>query len=163
MTNLQIEVLQRAITCTNKFNEATGGNFPVGIKIDFDLKGHTAGQAFYMENRLRFNNELLERYKQLFIIETVDHEMAHLFAYHMSPGCSAHGYTWKYVMHIILGHTDAQRCHSMKTNAARRVAKHSYTCGCGDVHRVGTKLHNKMRKGSHRICSKCHERLVKTV
>lgn len=161
MHELEIAVYVRIAHCIKLFDDSTQYNPITPPAVLFDLKGRTAGQAFYQSNKLRFNNDLLLRYKHQFIEETVDHEVAHLLAHHINPDCQAHGDTWRWCMKV-LGHTTAERCHDMVTNSARKVAKFAYSCDCGDTHRVGSKKHKKIQAGINYTCRKCKARLTRT-
>ena len=52
--------------------------FTINPEIAFDLKGQAAGQANYLKNKIRFNRDLLEKFTDEFVSQTVPHEFAHL-------------------------------------------------------------------------------------
>ena len=53
-----------------------GRPFPKPV-ITYDLRGRTAGQAIFRQNRIRINRVLLENNFDAFIKQTVGHELAH--------------------------------------------------------------------------------------
>lgn len=131
-------------------------------QIKFDLRGRTAGQAFYKENRLRFNMVLLKENGDRFINRTVPHECAHLITravFGNSRKIKSHGKEWKYVMHK-LGVEDSTRCHSYDTTNSRvsRKKRYPYRCGCQDYNLTSIR-HNRIRKGKVYRCKYCGKEL----
>tara|TARA_Y100000310_G_scaffold319217_1_gene374229 strand:- start:3636 stop:4130 length:495 start_codon:yes stop_codon:yes gene_type:complete len=142
--------------------EKLGVTLPVPT-ILYNLKGHTAGQAFFGVNKIRLNRHLLEKYREDFINRTVVHELGHLIAYRLhGRNGRGHGPVWKRVMRAIGGPTT--RCHQYETKAARVHKKFVLCCGdCRETYVVGSKIINKVRKGSeytHRNCSNGTGKLV---
>lgn len=80
-------------------------------RITFDLRGTTAGRAFYTQNRVAFNPILLDQNPEHFVQQTVGHEVAHLAAFvkhggHIKP----HGPEWSRIMWAL--RLPARRCHN---------------------------------------------------
>ena len=90
----------------------------VNPKIVFDLRGQAAGQANYLKNKIRFNRDLLEKFTDEFVSQTVPHEFAHLVAYaKFGPRIKPHGAEWQLVM-VALGVKPA-RTHNFEVMPAR--------------------------------------------
>ena len=49
--------------------------FTINPEIAFDLKGQAAGQANYLKNKIRFNRDLLEKFTDEFVSQTVPMNM----------------------------------------------------------------------------------------
>jgi SprT protein len=80
-------------------------------RITFNLRGTTAGRAYYRENRVAFNPILLDENPEHFVKQTVGHEVAHLAAFVKHGGrIDPHGREWKHVMWQLS--LPAKRCHS---------------------------------------------------
>ena len=126
----------------------------------FDLRGHTAGQAFFNKNKIRLNRYLLEKYGDDFISRTVVHELGHLISYKLyGINGRGHGAAWKRVMRAIGGPTS--RCHSYETKAARKTTKHSCHCDrCGHSYELGAIRVNRIKKGAKYTHPACGGRVV---
>ena len=75
----------------------------VNPEVVFDLRGQAAGQANYLKNKIRFNRDLLEKFTDEFVSQTVPHEFAHLVAYaKFGRRIKPHGSEWQSVM-VALG------------------------------------------------------------
>ncbi len=132
-------------------------------KVDYDVRGKTAGYAYDDQYRVSFNSVLLMENLDTFIDGrsgrgTVTHEVAHLIDGIVYPQTrsswrrkrSVHGPTWKRIMRL-LGATPS-RCHSYDTtnSTVRRKAKHVYTCNsCGNQMKLGPVRHKKQQHGSN--------------
>lgn len=120
------------------------GNFP---RIQYNLSGRTAGQAFLQENKIRLNQYLLEKYGQKFIERTVVHEMGHLIAYRVFNE-RGHGRVWRHVMNVLGGPTE--RCHTYETKPARIAKKSLCHCDkCGKEFNLTNYRVNKIRRNSN--------------
>ncbi|MDP6035916.1 MAG: SprT-like domain-containing protein [Verrucomicrobiota bacterium] len=135
-----------------------------GVEIDpdisFDLRGMAAGQANYRENKIRLNRELLEKYENDFIEQTVPHEYAHLVAYQKFGGrIRPHGKEWRSVMQA-LG-AEPRRTHNYQVSPARTCRRFLYQCNCpGKDYQLTSIRHNRIKRGSHYFCSKCKGPLI---
>lgn len=130
-------------------------------KITYDLKGTTAGQAFYYENKLRLNSVALKNYRDHFIKQTVGHEVAHLAAFKKhGSDISPHGTEWKNLMRFFKLPPD--RCHSYDLPPARGGGKKQYVCEkCSKDYKVSVIKHNKWLRGQHTFsCSRCRGKVV---
>jgi SprT protein len=78
--------------------------------IKFDLRGTTAGRAWGRRNVIQFNPILLDQNPEVFVRQTVGHEVAHLAAFVKHGNCDPHGQEWRHVMWA-LG-LPAKRCHN---------------------------------------------------
>ncbi len=133
------------------------GLFGVAIdpEVAFDLRGQAAGQANYRKNKIRFNRDLLEKYTDEFIKQTVPHEFAHLVAYRkFGHRIRPHGAEWKLVM-VALGIKPA-RTHNFKVVPARRLKRFPYKCDCpGSSYELTSIRHNRVQQGRLYLCKKC--------
>ncbi len=122
-------------------------------EIRFDLRGGTAGEAAPRLWLLRFNRELLSRYGESFIEETVPHEVAHLVASRVYGRCIApHGSEWRAVMEFF--GAEPSRCHNFEFAPTRRLRTYRYRCGCRE-HWLTSIRHNRARRGTEYLCKSC--------
>jgi len=142
-TEVTKKIKETLALAKEKFNV----DFPMPVII-YNLKGHTAGQAFFNKNKIRLNRYLLEKYGQEFIDRTVVHEVGHLISYRLyGVNGRGHGAAWKRVMRAIGGPTS--RCHSYETKAARVTNKYACHCDrCGHSYELGAVRVNRIKKGS---------------
>ena len=131
-------------------------NFPTPT-ISFNLRGRCAGQYVRKagSDTLRFNFDLLNRYPQEMLNQTVPHEVAHLVARHVHMGrrIRAHGREWQAIMQFF--GCEPSRCHNMETTPARRTRKYVVVCDC-QTHPVGTVRYNRISQGTRQyMCMDC--------
>ena len=168
LTPAQAELQARAtaavawwIAQANASPNARGCQVPVP-EVRFDLKGATAGYAMFPERGapyLRLNRELLERYPDEMIGQTVPHEVAHIVTRHVHGWrAPAHGEEWREVMEYF--GKPADRTHQMAGVPARKVRRFAYTCECPDfVHRISAIRHYRAERGARYACRHCGSRL----
>jgi SprT protein len=137
-----------------------GRPFPKPV-ITYDLRGRTAGQAIFRQNRIRINRVLLENNFDAFIKQTVGHELAHLVCWKLyGPRAKAHGAEWKKVMGV-LG-LPPLRCHTFDTSksvARRPLPTFPYACRCR-VRQLTSIRHRRMlAKPGYYKCTQCQEAL----
>lgn len=137
------------------------------MDMKFDLRGHSAGQCIMPRLRkhpctIRINAELLERYPEEMIEETVPHEVAHAVVYALwGRNCRPHGAEWQSVMQHF--GKEATRTHKMETTAARKSqSTYAYRCQCpGQVHQLGAVRHRRASRGKMRYqCRTCRSDLI---
>jgi SprT protein len=124
--------------------------------ISFDLKGQTAGYAWYQKNHIQLNGDLLMKETEDMIEDTLPHEFAHIASYKFyGRDGVGHGRNWKWTM-IRLG-LEPKRCHNYEVTPAKIHQKFNYTCDCpGTIHKIGKNVHNKIQSGlSPRYCKRC--------
>ena len=129
---------------------------PAPKDIHYEVRGTTGGKAFYRSWTLGFNPILLRENEELFIKQTVTHEIAHLITHFIYPHAKAHGYEWKRIM-VVLG-AEPSRTHSYDTTRSQVKVKHKFlwTCQCCSTQiTVGPVVHKKMIRGQQRFHSKC--------
>lgn len=79
--------------------------------IKFDLRGTTAGRAWYPKHVIQFNLILLDENPEHFVTQVVGHEVAHLAAFvKHGSGIKPHGSEWARVMWALS--LPARRCHN---------------------------------------------------
>ena len=125
-------------------------------KIEWDLRGGTAGQAWYGIHKVRYNSHLYRNNRKDFIENTIPHEVAHLVAHRLHQGrrIMPHGYEWKRVMAAFKVPSD--RCHSYDVSECkRRQKRYLYKSVCGKTFKLSQTLHNKILRGQQRWCLCC--------
>lgn len=144
------------------------GRERTGVDIDpivtFEVRGTCAGKAFYLQNRVDFNETLLNREGERFVERTVVHEMAHLLAHKMAGfrRIAPHGTEWKRAMRI-LGAEDTARCHNYNLDGIKGTyaprTKYVYACPCGVQVRMGDVRHRRTMLGQKVYVHACGNRL----
>lgn len=138
-----------------KMYEAKGVYFKTP-SISFDLRGKTAGKAFYTKNHIQLNAVLLLENIDDFVNTVVGHELAHLADYVSSKGkiVEPHGSNWQKMMKIIGQSPD--RVHDYDTTNSGVLKQYLYKCACKEY------LLSSRRKnsGNTYICKLCKQPLV---
>ncbi len=148
-------------------------SFPVG-EVLFNLRGRAAGQVRFpiaskknVLPEIRFNQYLLNTYREEFINEVVPHECAHLVVYRLfqlkkyksriKP--KPHGSEWQFVMQEIYG-LKPRVTHTFEVKGAT-MNRFPYSCACdGKVHQLTVIRHNKvLKQRSNYLCKYCGEKL----
>jgi len=125
------------------------------LKIDFDLTGQVAGQA-WGSYKIRINLHIAKSNREAYFKRTIPHEIAHIITTRLYGGrAKSHGVEWRAIMKVF--NVESTRCHSYDTsglNTGRR--QYSFACVlCGEVYNVGKNLRNKIINGSTHCCRKC--------
>lgn len=140
-------------------------NVPAMV-LRIDLRGHVAGQCVMPRLRkeaciIRINRDLLLRYPQEMLEETIPHEVAHAVVYALwGRKVRPHGDEWKSVM-AHFGKAPS-RTHSMKTTSTRQCRQvFQYVCGCDQrIHELGLTRHRRIiEKKMKYICRDCKSTL----
>jgi SprT protein len=126
----------------------------------FKRNGTCGGYANWGTKEMMFQLDLAETNEQDYLLHTVPHEVAHYVQFQQYGYCKAHGREWKFIMRNVM-RIPADRCHSYDTSVTKtkKQTKHIYGCGCGKEFKLSTTLHNKILRGSNRICGTCRGRL----
>lgn len=154
---LRYAARKRIAECVRIYH-AAGVRMPMPT-VSFDLRGKTAGQAYYTKNHVRLNAVLLTENTTEFIEQTVGHEVAHLAArFKYTSAIQSHGPEWQAMM-AVLG-LDARRCHSYDVTNAAVGRSYPYRCGCATPHTLSARRHGAVQRG-HRsyTCKKCGQKL----
>jgi SprT protein len=130
-------------------------------KVGFFNRGRVAGKAYYLENKVEYNEVLAKENMDTFN-DTVLHEVAHLVTHVCHPFAKAHGPEFKRIL-IALG-GNGKRCHNYDTSSVRnKTRKYVYTCGCkGIEHGMGPKRHAKAQRGGKFTCVNCRTAVTYT-
>lgn len=115
---------------------------------------------------IRLSADFLKSHEAEMIRRTIPHEMAHLVVSYMKRHSLApmrakpHGPEWRKVMRTYFD-VEPTRCHSYSIDHnVRRQARWAYDCpGCGKHFSIPTATHNKIRRGSNRVCKSCKTRI----
>ncbi len=141
--------------------------------VHYNVRGTTAGKAWYKQWIVGFNAVLLTENVDAFIARTVPHEIAHLATELIYPHAhtrtwgkkrSPHGIEWASIM-TVLG-ADETRCHKYDTTNSRvkRKTTYEYQCaGCGAKLNLGPKRHAALQRGTliwHSTCGKVRGKLA---
>lgn len=163
MIDSQEELKSKLIHYTNEWIQFANRKLNKTIpppKVEFKVRGTTAGWANSTEWHINYNLGLAKDNFIDFMDQTVPHEVAHLVAdYYFCKKCK-HGKEWKQIMKLF-GKTPT-RCHNYEVShhRVRRTFRHIYKCGCDSNCVVGTKHHNIIQAGESRIsCRRCRVKL----
>jgi SprT protein len=154
------QIQQRALVATAKYVELAGQlfnrRFPMP-NVAFDLRGRTAGQAFWEQNLLRYNAVLLIENIADFETDTIPHEVAHLIARQVfGKKIASHGDEWKRVMRAF--GVSPSRCHAYDVTNSAVGGLASYTCDCGKLFPLGPRRSKTARAG-RLTCRACKGKL----
>lgn len=124
MRLLMHECVELTHNWVDRCNRAFGIHLPE-FRVEFGLKGTTAGKAFINKGLIKYNPTLLRENPEQFLAQTVGHEVIHHAAYAVhGMGISGHGQEWKIMMRK-MGLLD-RVCHSYDTsNVPTKVGKSS--------------------------------------
>jgi len=161
MTPLQIKALAEVEKYFKMAEKLYGREFAVST-VTFDVRGATAGWAYSGQNKIRYNNELMEQNPEEFFARTIPHEIAHIVAEKVFGGIGkkvGHGPQWRRVMEDF-GVQDVTRCHSYDVSSVKIDKRiYQYVCGC-KTHKVGGKINNKIKAGAIYTCRSCRMPLI---
>lgn len=127
------------------------------VLVRCDLRGASAGQLrMYRDGSLviRYNLAMAAQQPEVFVAETVPHEVAHLVTHICHGKVLPHGREWRGVMRWF-GFDAPQRCHTFhQPDGGRRQRRWTYLCNCRE-HQLSTTRHNRARRGLAYICQAC--------
>lgn len=152
---------QQTVAHTHSLIRSAAKRFRILIpepEIRFDLRGKAAGMVVFYPKRkqvIRYNRKMLAENGQVFIDQTVPHEVAHLVARFLHGSrIRPHGIEWRSIM-VLFG-ADPIRCHNFPTPAGnrRRMRYFSYRCTCS-THQLSAIRHNRTQAGVTYLCRRC--------
>lgn len=112
----QANVIVRAFT--NIINKRFGTNMRVP-NVSFNVRGTTAGKAYYNQHLVDLNMQLYLENPSYFFNQTIPHEVAHLASVHIHGSKGAgHGKEWKVIMGLI--GREPKRCHTLNVSSVKR-------------------------------------------
>jgi SprT protein len=128
-------------------------------RIEYDLRGTTAGQA-WGKSKIRLNIDILNDPNHFddMINQTLPHELAHCVVSDFWPNAQAHGTHWAYIMMAL--DLPARRCHNYDTKPARVRARYHYHCSCIEGCYAGPTVHRKIQAGAAYKCRHCNRVLI---
>lgn len=133
-----------------------GINMPMPT-VSFDLRGKTAGMAYYDRQHVQLNAVLLTENGQAFIDSTVGHEVAHLASWRKyGPAGRGHGEHWKTCMRII--GQEPRRTHQYDVTNSRVGKVFPYKCAC-KTYQLSARRHRRAVLGGY-TCLHCKTKLV---
>ena len=143
------------------FIKLLGRELDVAVTYRKDMK-KTAGLAYTISRKIELNEILFLENVDEFFSRTIPHEAAHIITKILYPHAKqSHGPEWRYIMDR-LEVSDIKRCHSYDVSSVakpRLSEKFTYTCACKSFS-LSKIMHNKIQKGSHRVCNSCKTRVV---
>lgn len=136
-----------------------GQSYELDVPVTYrrDMKA-VAGCAYVKSKRIELNEVLFLENVEQFFSRTIPHEVAHVITRIIYPHAKqAHGPEWRNVMSM-LGVDDNTRCHSYDVSSVvkpRLSEKFTYVCSCDRPLILSKIMHNKIQRGSVRICMVC--------
>jgi SprT protein len=129
------------------------------VRVDFRLRGRSAGEACVQTATTNYNGEMLDRHGESFIRRIVPHEVAHIVAHHAFAGpIRPHGREWKSVMSFF-GASDSVT-HDFESKPARTYGRFAYGCRCASPHYLTKRAHGRVRRRTvEYTCLECGEAL----
>lgn len=150
--------------CFDKANRILGRDFPYP-KVQFDLRGTSAGWAYTITNRIRYNLPLAIDNWDAFISQSIPHECAHIIAdKYFGVNCHHNG-KWQWVMRHVFG-LNPNRCHTydVKNHRARRRFRYAYRCsGCNKIVLAALKHHKVVHSPNYGVVTKIACRACRSV
>ncbi len=150
---------------TQKFWEIAVVKFPQlkklpmpDVRINARLRT-TAGRSLATENWIDFNPHLFVRNKEIFLLDTVPHELAHNIADRLFNERVGHGAQWHFVFESLTGNA-ASRLHSMDVTGLKKPAAKTIPFACRRQHTVYQFTPQRMawvRKGKVYLCKTCND------
>ena len=155
-SNLRVKARECIAQYVERANRELGARLSMPT-CSFDLRGKTAGQAYYRQNHVRLNAVLLVENFDDFLSDTIPHEVAHLVARAKhGNGIASHGIEWQRVMRAF--GLEPERCHSYDTgNSAVGTALYKHRCAC-NTFTLSPRKHNSAMRGNL-TCKTCKHRL----
>lgn len=148
--------------CQDQIFDFYGVNVEVE-QIDYDLNGLDAGQADYINRRIRLHPVFLQNNTKEYIEQTVVHEFAHIANDVLFPedlsSCTgnrkAHGKNWKYLMEFLGAKPTVKHRYSLE-HIHKKAKYRNYMCTCcaQDV-KVSQIRHRRIMEGTKYYHSKC--------
>ena len=151
LTKLDQEVARTLAIVREKFPDYS---FPEP-KVRMDLTGKIAGKFCPKATPLlQFNLALMLENKEVFILSTVPHEVAHFVVNIIAPHSPPHGVVWQAVMKLF-GVSNPQTYHNYKVAPPkRRKRSYIYRCSCRE-HFFTKQKHSYVNKGISYTCKRC--------
>lgn len=145
--------VQEAVIKANKVFPSINYQMP---NVTWFNRSKCAGIAKIHYNEIGFNTDIMFKTSEIEFEQTIVHEICHRLQKDLYPNAKqAHGPEWKWIMQKM--GKEPLRCHNFDVSEAKKnsVKKHIYNCTCGKEFKLSTTMHNKIRRGSTRICMSC--------
>jgi predicted SprT family Zn-dependent metalloprotease len=117
---------------------------------------HTESKGNNYLFEISLNEDLLLRYKELYIKEVFRHEYAHvmtdvIYDFETKP----HGKEWKFIATLFRTEPKASTNLFKIDKSKGRQRRWIHKCGCDDGINLSTTIHNKILKGHGYSCKRC--------
>ncbi|MGQ0722031.1 MAG: SprT family zinc-dependent metalloprotease [Candidatus Eiseniibacteriota bacterium] len=158
------ELRRRVIDATEELLDRARARWPHAViaspRVEFRLRGRTAGEACVTTWTTNYNAEMLERHGEEFIREIVPHEVAHVVAAALYPRrIRPHGAEWKEVM-AFCG-AAPRGAHGFEAVPAASAGRFAYRCACTKTHWLTGRSHRRVRRGTlEYTCRECGRKLA---
>jgi SprT protein len=159
------ELRRRVLTLTAELVGRARAQWPHAVipepRVEFRLRGRSAGEACPDTWTTNYNRELLERHGEEFVREIVPHEVAHLVVRCLHRGrVRPHGREWKDVM-AFYG-APARASHDFEAPPVPESGRFAYRCGCPRTHWLTRRTHRRVQRGTvEYTCRACRQTLVR--
>lgn len=155
--HLNLQILRKLKSCIQIAEQYFQRTF-VMPELDYKLRGVKAGVAFLQQNRISLNRTLLLQNQQIFIEQTVPHELAHLIVYQVFGRVKPHGKEWQFVMEELFN-CKASIYHQFDVSQVQQ-KRFTYQCQC-QQHQLSIRRHNKVQRGEVAyFCLNCKGKLM---
>lgn len=124
--------------------------------LDFFRRRTDAGRAVLQRGHIELNEDLLERFPEPMLRETIAHELAHVLTWRLfGRRARAHGPEWQAIMRDWFG-VEPERTHRFELTglAVRRQRRWHYRCDCRD-HAMSAVRHHRAAAGVDYRCLAC--------
>ena len=144
-------------TALKRYEDLYGKELDINILFKTRMRSRA---GFYKASKdliainARLHLENLDELKSTFL-----HELAHKIEREIH-GKTNHGKRFKEIATEIGDPQKGKTCHSMNTKSIKKknvYKRFLYGCGCGDIFKLSSIIHNRIEKGRGRYCLKCKE------
>lgn len=158
------QVTDKIVACIATLKQKYGVDIPMP-KISYDLRGTTAGMAYYRENLIKINPVLLVENLTDMLYETVPHELAHLATQKLYPEAHQrgwgtkrrpHGAEWQSIMRAMGVTPSRTHSYDVANTAIRKPGTITVKCSCCDKeYSMGAKRAARLQANPKSMWCRC--------
>ncbi|MDE3021667.1 MAG: SprT-like domain-containing protein [Pseudomonadota bacterium] len=142
----------------NKLNELCK-KFQIRLpELYFDLKGKCAGKAYWPQNYIRINFDLLREHPEAFLNQIIPHELCHIWKAQLNLPGNPHDNHWKNLMHKMGAKATSTHNFATEHLITRHLIHYPYSCACRE-HEISSIRHNRIMAGREYRCRICGSKL----